>query len=382
MLDTVGFPNNDFNPCYHEKWVMDLNPLPGFSITGDDGITRTYTSTNGFIPIDLLSSVRTIAYPITNWVDDFCARAENHFTQPIDGGTDLLAFLFELVEMITGDIGKIKKWLERFRKAMKIYRNILKKTGSAWLAWNFAIKPLLADLEAILNSYKNVEKRLKWLRERNHKWTTIKYRELPRQFSGEQLMGLTCDGYQIQSGSGGGGGGTSGGEDPFIDAGTYHLTWDAEISLSAWASVRYNIDDMYLEGPEGFGILWAHYMGLYNPVASLWELTPFSWLLDWFLSQREILKRKILSFSPLRDAEVGGVGNSLKVRTFVEVYHTIGDGFAPTKVGTGKYDLFVRRPDYFSTDSSPFRIPFEWYNASILAALVAQKGRRSSNLSS
>jgi hypothetical protein len=376
MRDTTGFLQCDFNPCFHDKLLTaDIKPLTTFVDSVDmTGHERLFQYSGTGVHIDLLSALRSLSPPpgLVDWMDDFGARAASHHITAVKETGSIINFIIELKDMCTLNIKKITGFLRRIDAASKSFFEHLRLTGSLWLAWNFAWKPFWNDIKGFIDTVKAARKRLDWLRKRNHIPTKVKYREGPRTFNWKSDASVT---YPALSEPGPG---PDVGEFPFIaDILTSEFDCQMQLMLSSHAWVRWDIDDAFLDVFWGLGMVIAQMQRLYNPVSIAWEALPFSWLIDWFLSTRTKLSALALSLSPFKDAELLGSAWSMKGSILFEskINCPLPSPYQHD-YSAGKYSFYCRQPGYPEVDSSPFRVPFEWYNFSILAALVAQFKRR------
>ena len=396
MLDTHGFLQDDFNPCYHERYVGVHNFPSRISWTASDGVHAFQTTYRRQLR-DPVASCRSMNLPLGTWVEDFGARAENHFITLVKTEYSLINFIIEMIELCEGNISILEKAKNAIEDAIKRFRKLFAETGNYWLSWNFAIKPTIADVKAMFSLYSKALKRLKWLRERNHKDTKVKYREGPREFEGVCQFDMRPDTvtqpYYIPT--------------PVLLGKPPNQIWEewadwlglqevaeveytARVRLSAWAWIRFDIPDMYLEGLPALGIVLSAMQGLYNPLAIGWEAVPFSWLIDWFRTEAHKLRELVKSdLNPLGHATIKAAGWTSDTLIFGTYYHRCGmtcapgamdpqpsyDDWTKQEAGAFRYKLYNRQPGLPETDAL-FRIPWEWYNASILTSLIQQKRRR------
>lgn len=375
MLDVVGNIGCDFNPCYHYTVYQEIVPVHEVVID-TESVQAAWSFTNGcgIIPENLDVALRNIEIPdIESWLDDFSARAEYHYKTAVDETVLLANFLLELVEMLTGNIEKLLKLQDLVLNAISAFRKMFAKTGDYWLSWNFCIRPTISDVKEIIAALEKSRKRLKWLRDHNHMLTKIKYREGPRKYEGTLLNvpavwpictsvsepGVPADAYPILDG-----------------AVWFEVDYSASVVLSSWAWARFDLNDLFLDSGFALGSVWAVMTGLTNPVGIAWEALPFSWLIDWFLSQRTRITQRLFNLSPFEDAEVLYVGWSGKLKLDGKVYQCDLGG-TRMEVGTTRYELFVRQPGYPNVAAQTFAVPWSWYQLSILLALFQQKHRRS-----
>lgn len=223
----------------------------------------------------------------------------------------------------------------------------------------------------MLDVIDSARKRLKWLRKRNNLDTKVKFRQ------GGWSADLTYESGSVLFPKALGGAAY-----PLPPDCSIEVEYNIKVAPSSWAWVRFSIPEHLLEGWEGLGTVWAAMAGLYNPLKVAWEAVPFSWLIDWFISKRTQLQTEAANLSPLKDAKIIGAGFSLKTEVQGRLF-LIGPpfergGLVPQRIELGEfmYEAYDRRPGLPNPEVSPFRVPFKWYNVSILAALFEQKRRR------
>jgi hypothetical protein len=402
IADTHGFVKDDFNPCFHERYVGVYNDFPfADEWTDSRGFIHSLGTTFQRSLNDPIVDCRNIPLPIGQWLQDFSARAEYHYTTLVDTEASLVNFVIEAIELLDGNVNILKRLEEGILNSLKAFRRHFKETGNFWLSWNFAIRPTINDLKALSHTFEKAVKRLAWLRARNHKDTKVKYRESPRTFEINRvhfepapivvtqpyfnptpdIHGVPPDEYWQE----------------WADWLTPNLSFEAdcsaEVFLSSWAWIRFDIPDYLLFGrwQDTVHIVENVMQGLYNPLQIAWEAVPFSWLIDWFRTEshrlRELLKSDL---SPFGHATIRQAGWTIKVNitgTFFALQSmTVGEGALDdepsyedcprTEVGAFRYHVFNRQPGLPEISSFPFRIPIEWYNASILLSLIQQGHNR------
>lgn len=391
MVDTVGFKQDDFNPCFHDRYTGVHNFPSYYAVTDEEGNThsRSYSWSAGLH--DPILDCRQLDIPLGSWIEDFSARAENHFLVLVDTAFSPVNFLIEMIQILEGNVKLLDGLRKTISGAIERFRLKFKETGNYWLSWNFGIKPVISDVKNALNVYRKALKRLKWLRERNHKDTKVHYREGPRQYEWTNDFTLATVNQESPH------------FDPYPGPGPLYMDWAdwitidrkatadcwAEVRLSAWAWIRFDIPDMLLEGVEGLGIVLSAMQGLYNPLQIAWDAIPYSWLIDWFRTEAHKLRETLKSdLSPLGVATIKEAGWSMKCRVlgkyFSEVRAISGRTGTPTPLGpyvrtecgAFRYLLFCRQPKLPIVGDWPFTVPWKWYNASILSALIEQKRRR------
>jgi hypothetical protein len=370
MKDTRGFKANYFNPCYNERAFVALKPVRSFIANNfAGGALYEFHSGISEVPYgDFVESIRNIEIPdLPEYLDDFCARAEHHFKTAVDDTHSILNFLIELIEMCEGNIVKLKELVEKLKRAFDLFWKMYKKTGNYWLSWNFAIKPTIGDVKAIISSVNNARKRLRWLKKHNHLDTPVSYRQ-NNGFETSGTIDLPYDWGKL--------GHTA------IATGTnpigvkFEFVYQTKLKVAANAVVRFDIPDQFLSDEEGLGIVWLSLAGLYNPLKVAWEAIPFSWLIDWFVSIKTQMQLEAANLSPLKDATILQTGHSITTEVDGEVYLVNEDRSERMYLGIIQYRLYNRQPGLPLQELFPFRIPIGWYNISIIAALIGNKRRR------
>lgn len=371
MSDNIKKWQSDFNPCYHYKLINAGKPCSSLAVEVDPGVYEYYSSDDGGImTADILEACRNVDLGISAWLDDFGANALNHFTHAVmPDNTSLLNFIIELIELIEGNVGILKKLEAKWLKAVEIFNRMLARGDSYWLAFNFALKPTIGDLQNMLTVIERASKRIKWLADYNHKVIRLHYRESPRTFSG--VLDTDVQWYFRVAGG-----------DPLnfpIPPGLHgQITYNTDLVLSAWADVRFNIPDWLLADWEAVGIAVLQMMGVYNPAKVVWEATPFTWLGEWFLNQRARLEKEKLSLAPYPPPEILGMGHTLHYKKWFGESKLLVDGPSgtlETVLGPYSLDLYDRRPG-LPTGDPAVRPPVlnEW-QTSIIAALASTRGR-------
>jgi len=364
MDDAVGFKKSDFNPCFHDHYINTGKPIDVLTVEINPGQYEHYTCNAGGVHVqDVLGALRNIDFGIVDWLDDFGASAEDHFKTTVQDQNSILNLILETIEVLDGNLRIVKRLSVKMSKALDIFWRMIRKTGDHWLAWNFAIKPTIRDVYSLVTSMQTAQKRLKFLREWNHRDIKVHYRELPRPFSGTIVPEVAWFTHVP-------------GGDPLIPPPLNlraEITYDCDIALSAWAWIRFDIPDYLLDDwTTAIGMILLTQQGVYNPVKVIWEAVPFSWLIDWFTGKRAQLAKEAASLSPFPDATILGVGHTIRIQKMtgsVNLYLDNPSGTVKYVVGDYFYKRFDRRPGLPSGDSA-FRpiIPNAW-QTSILVAL-------------
>ena len=151
--------------------------------------------------------------------------------------------------------------------------NLLKNIANGYLSWRWAIKPMISDLRKILRFRKAVNDRLTWL---------YKLR------AGETLRRRVSLGTTLLSDSP-----TS----VFIDTTGCWIVGTSKLfyARKAWGSAQWKLQPNSVLPNVGARELdrlaWRLTFGItsHEALATAWELTPWSWLVDWFANVGTII---------------------------------------------------------------------------------------------
>jgi hypothetical protein len=309
-------------------------------------------------------------------LDELALRSEEKLSSVVDNEVSIANFIIELIQLCTGNIRGIKRYQSVYERMVKAYvaaykrfiKQGHKETAARWLAWNFAIKPAIKDLKSILCSISQAYKKLKWLQDHNNSIVYLDYHrkdltDLVDWDPNEWLTGI----------------GVTDILDHTHPLATHNGQYkqqvrftDLKIEYHARSKIFLQIPNQYLEGAYGMSVLWASMQGLYNPVGIVWEALPFSWLIDYFLSYRARLWQRIYDYNPYNEGvEVLGYGHSFVVKASGDArLQNVTRDVMHYNYGGFKYAIKVRRAGLpFPEETTLFRLPDSWYQASILGAI-------------
>jgi hypothetical protein len=378
MWDTHGYIQNWYNPLVKEEFVGGSGE-PYKHIVDLDNVELVKFGKN----ISLRESIRaTCPFLNSAQLDELALRSEEKLSQVVDSQTSLFNFLIELYHAITGHIGGTKRFQSIYSKCVKAfqreYERLIKaghkQAAARWLAWNFAIKPAISDLRNILCSMTAANKKLKWLIAHNRKIVYMDYhrKDLGREVendgsfrAGQWLAGIgDANLFSLRLN-----------DPPNGSFDTYVRYTDIDLQYHARSKIYLDIPDEYLKGVKGLGILWEAMMGLHNPIGIIWEATPFSWLIDYFLSYRARLFQRMFDYNPYNQGvEVLGYGHSftLHVKGDAKIINLtpLGLEIDHENLGGFRYQIKWRRAGLpFPEETTLFRVPDSWYKASIIGAI-------------
>lgn len=371
MWDTRGYIQNWYNPVSHEKYFglsHDLPDVPG---------TYSFGSVRG---ISLREDVRA-ALPFLSGaqLDELALKSEQALSSVVPDNFSIINFILELIGVLTLKMKVVRRFSDLYGRMRNAYSKALERyrrqgfeeARCRWLAWNFAIKPFIKDLQALLCSVSRAERQLEWLRRRNNQVTHLTYRREDLQSSNDLpiewdpasytqtrfLLGILGASDSSVNGS------------YVIQVRTVHL----EVHYIARSAVKIHLPKWLLDDNKGLAHLWSAMQGLYNPVYVIWEAIPFSWLVDYFLSYRSRLFQQIYDDNPFdRNISVLGYGHSFRIvaRGDARVYRLGGTNPGVFhELGGWEYEFYTRSAGLPKGEAVYFRVPSNWYQWSMIAAV-------------
>jgi len=383
--DGLGYA---YNPVFHEKYASRFcAPLSAKNQSGQWSVQY-----EGPTPIQVINLVRSLVQTnlTAEMLDDFSAQTEQLFISPLPDGASLINFIIEMIDLLEVDLKQWKKFLAAWKVAVKRFfvrlGSELKRgrgIASYWVAWRFAIRPTISDVKRLATSIERAKKALLWLRKVNHRAVTRKNRR--------NLDGLFDDLTAEQSISAVDYYGTwQDNNPPLFDippmktstpvTGTIRATCEwSKVKLCATADVRFDIDDaLVAEGWAATGTAWSSMQWLYNPWAITWEAIPFSWAIDWCLSEKAKLERW-KQFHEVGDPYGLGVIQaacwSLKIESRFRI-EFCQSGQQPQLIAIVSYRVYSRELGLPNMGSSWLRLPFSGYQCSIFAGVLDGRTRR------
>lgn len=373
MWDTHGYLQNWYNPCTRELYKGIRYPLD--PIVDIDGPVVTF---NEVCP-QIRQAIRdSLPFLEDSFLDELALKSEEKLSSVVDMEVSIVNFLLEAVEACHGNVRIIKRFQKLYAKGLVEYGRAYKRfiaqghrhAAASWLSWNFAIKPTLKDLRALLCMYSSVFRRLQWLRKHNHK---VCYKSYRRDVS-DKLVGFNPDQWLVTTDLCAITRADPDGSLP--PNGLYqmrHRIVSAKMTYCAKSKFLLDLPDYLVDAGKGAGALWAAMNGITNPVAIVWEAIPFSWLIDYFLSERDRLFQRQYDFNPFNEGVKNcGYGHSFKIEVEVEceVWNTT-HAYRHQFLGRVQYSLYSRRKGLpFPGQGQHFRLPWDLYHGSILTALT------------
>lgn len=224
-----------------------------------------------------------------------------------DQELDLAANLAEL-KSITGTFSFLKRKFNRLSAYFKTGAN-------AHLAYSFGIKPLVQDAQRLFEALTSLEKKVQWFRRNQGK-------VIPVRFTAD-ITDLVPD-YNVTFQS---------------DAGhvRYRRVTSVKATYTAFALVSYDVSR--LSNLELQLRTFVRASGLDNLLGTAWELTPWSFIVDWFLSIGDFLS----TLTPKVTVPIRFIDQGWSVKLACNAEHTIRHGSAGGKGLPFTYERFQKR---------------------------------------
>jgi len=390
MIDVPDGLKFAFNPVYHEKYTSTGSGV--CTIWDTDGNATAQLSADP--PINCLTRMRALSSSCitAELLDDFSAKSEQLFISPLPEGPSIINLIIECIDLLEMDLSQLKKMAKVWKDAVKAF---FKKLGqelarghgpaSWWIAWRFAIRPTVKDVRALLTSLERAKKALSWLRKVNHKTVTRHNRSILT----DTLVGVTQDeDFDFLDFEGGWADSTlpprprpempplTG---PAIPGVLRLKVISSHIKLCATANVRFDINDALLawDWPD-IARVWRSMQWLYNPWAITWEAVPFSWAIDWCLSEKAKLERWKQfheTGDPFPLGKIESACWSIKIWIKVELIYKPDVGGEQT-LATIVYRTYSRELGLPNYGSSWLRMPLSAYQLSIMTGVLDGRTRR------
>lgn len=392
MHDTVGFRKTFSNPCAHDKSEMEHNPIDEFVLWNTElGTAQTWRTSNGASicvpqPWQILRDCPLGIGP--GKLKDFRVRAEDHFITAVKTEVLLINFLIDIVALkglLEGIVTGILKRMSKIDVGRSDFvpgetivvlpkdKTLSKGSADNWLIWNFAIKPFMKDLRALRDMARKLRKRLWFLRINNGNLVRVKYRNKPYEwettvsFPGSMCFPAASEGFDYLRPA-----------DVSLE-----VDWQVKSTPAADGGVIFDIEPAYLYSMQIERDAQLIYLGLLAFGSTIWEGIPFSFVVDWFLSEKMKKIPNMLDYNPIPDGTLHHVAMSLKSEATAQFRLVAGsrDEIGPIQnivLCNAKYESYVRSNGFFNDDDgdSVFRIPWSGYILSLALALTVQKYRK------
>lgn len=284
-------------------------------------------------------------------------------------------------DLLTNMLENALQWLSMFSIGGKLaYEkglpslaplNLLRKTANANLLYQFGWKPLLSDVQAMVSFGDELSKRLSTIKQ------IIAKQPLTRRGSPERVSDEEDWSEEVQTQP-----------YPGFDLGiTYQVRYKRKTQGVRTGFVTYEPDPSLVawfthlsESQRKFEAFKSAYLRLsLTPAASLWELLPWSWLVDWFLPIQDFLEQ----YSNQITIQPSGVWFTKLQRTDVEVTFSpvfIPDGMSVTGWGSFRGSVITKERYHEDADLSlhlpnlqPFIDKMSFRRIGILASTFVQR---------
>lgn len=320
MVDHRGFLQSWNNPCNHAL-VVNRTRSPGAQT---DFFGNVVTTSPGGPKPDAYAAFLQLPYPDELTCLDLERQAVQEMRKVVHRSAQLAGSVLELLSMLWGNVSAAQKLEERWALALKVYKinldNNLKRgldeITSHWLAWNFAIKPLLGDLSSLLCSIDRAQRRLRWLIDHNDIPTRTHFRRfgaykpdpLPEFVIGGP--GVYFEGFWVNGELGF----TPTGHDIPAEYWATCVRYDADFFASS--TLTYFLDTYKLNVTD----VWLADMGFMDPFSAIYEAIPFSWLVDWCTGLGNQLTALLDETSnPFKPGELSSIGYTWKITAVFDV---------------------------------------------------------------
>lgn len=284
----------EFHPVKHEVVSFRAAKLTNWDldISGSPGTYPEWRATPFWIPRlpYVFTADSVVSYLNSNEFDmgsdaweDFTAAAFDSLTQQTPETVSLLNLVWDIATLkgLLKQAAKVCKKIWKCLKSIGAFnglhfiqtltlRRLLKNVADGFLISEFGFKPLIRELEALATRTVSIMKRLEFLRKTQGAVIGAKYARSHTFTKGDVELGLADDwGFK---------------------AATYHLTGiRGHVKYTCTAKVKNDLvglDDLCA------GIrMYLKSLGLGNVATFLWDLVPWSFVVDWFANVSGLLDR-------------------------------------------------------------------------------------------
>jgi hypothetical protein len=210
--------------------------------------------------------------PPTGKISDFSLQCWDEMCSMFPPEFDALSFLVELKSL--AELWETFKDIADVLKDLEHRRLNIRKAASAHAGVNFGVSPLLGDTASIYNTFKRVRKRIEWLLSNREKWvrvgSTTSFEVKENTFCGQFGYSGWSPGVQL------------------LRTRQVH-----KLTSTARAKFTYPNVEPWLMFVRGV----IQDSGFDTPLSSWWELTPFSWCVDYFGNVAGFLKRSSITMT-------------------------------------------------------------------------------------
>lgn len=268
---------NSGGPLFIKKLMID----DAFSVKNEDYYPSSnglYHYQGGFVPG--IGFIRDLEQDlnITDWESDVSSRgpsAWNRF-KPGKPGANLAQFIGELKDLPRMLKTSAQGFKDAYNANPKLFGS--RQIGNQWLNQNFGWLPFIQDLRSFYKTYKNLDRAIAQIKRDNGKW--IKREGF---FDGnEDFEVISVDE-------------TYHGHYPTLNTYFYsgspygRLQLNKKVTYRTWFSGRFRYWIPDIESPNWSKRAVANLFGASINPALIWELTPWSWLIDWVSNVGDVL---------------------------------------------------------------------------------------------
>lgn len=259
------------NSLHHEKISYTDMTIVLPSSMNALGTTRAQASYGGYVFArgDKAPGPMPPAIDYTNAVNDLIADALGVMPTQVNLLVNAAEFtqLKTLVPSLLQGIGSLFTWGVR----QKLGKKSVKQIAGSHLAYSFGLAPLISDFRSLFSIRGKVEKRIKQLKDRNGGAVRVsKATSITTASSAyAAIYGWSDD---------------------------THFTENGKWSCTSQGFVSARVNGFFSGNSEAQAKMWASALGLSTPLQTIWELIPFSFVVDWFIpvgNTFQTLERKL-----------------------------------------------------------------------------------------
>lgn len=188
--------------------------------------------------------------PSAAFLDDCCVGFMNAIAGKMTSDVSLVNFIIELKDL-----------KHTFSFLKERWDRLISGGG---LSYSYAIRPLISDMHALLNSWTKITRKLEYLRNNSGKPVRVQFRKSTKVTDNDAPWPGPTAGFQLH---------TENGEFVHSFTGSAIVTYDVSSLTDFQAILK----------------LSASYFGVDNPAAIVWEAIPYSFLADYVSNVGRVL---------------------------------------------------------------------------------------------
>jgi hypothetical protein len=364
ITDDIG-PTRKSKPCSHTRTEWDFVSIPRDAEAYNDHISNSGSFSDEVLTLEQAALGRvynpSVDYSI-DW-DQGLRNLYDNATGRMPEGASLLVNIIEISDL-KNLVGSL--WTPIQSLVRSLGKKSFKDLSNIYLAKEFGLDNVLRDFKAFVNTWSRVNEKLSFLELNNNKSLRLGAR-CPVSFEETfpSLPAIIDDGY---------GGST------YDNTGLYAKFVDTKIvaNVSCNALIRLRTERAILNG-----LISA--LGLDRPLHVLWEVIPFSFVIDWFLPVADLVDKfdtnltDVGRMAPL--SELTDFTHSLKIDRYVtyDFYQNCSGPYASSSVsgpypaGGCRYTTYDRWTGFPPVGG--FTAPNGWNlrRTALSAALIVQR---------